>query len=118
MEKLTSIFCLSALAGLLITGAANANNADKEITVQIQVYLAKNTEASVTAVGFMVENSRRGSLGASTTKMGPADKLYAFGIRNNNFDSVSCGSAKLTQNSFVKLAYNGKACQIAKIISN
>jgi hypothetical protein len=86
-------------------------------TIKVQVQLTVPDEVKIFAVGFSVGNKSRGSLGRMTTKTGPAGGSYAFGLKTDSGLKVSCGAAKLVQNSIVKLIYDGTQCKINRIVA-
>lgn len=85
--------------------------------IKVQVQLTAPDNVRVFAVGFSVDSKNRGSLGKSTSKSGPAGSQYAFGFKMRSGLKVSCGTATLSQDSLVKLVYDGQQCKIDKIVA-
>ena len=103
---------VATTGGLIFPGILIAQQTPKTVKVQVQVTTSQ--DAKVSAVGFSVGNKKTGGLGKLTTKSGPTGK-YSFGIRTKNGD-LSCGSATISQDSIVKLSYDGKTCKVTKIV--
>lgn len=102
--------CLVASSGIALA----QHSSQEKIKVQVQLQAPK--DANIRAVGFSVGKSSTGSLGRMTTKSGPANAMYSFGLRKKNGEDVPCGKAKLTKNSIVKLTYDGKKCKVHKVV--
>lgn len=91
--------------GLLLSILALQAQASDFINITVK------TKIPSAAIGFKVDRTKSGSLGALHRGQGPKDREYVFGYRKSLLGKdIRCGATKLNQDTTVILKHQGDYC--------